>query len=70
MAERFGIKKLKAGKPYVPSETREMRDQIKSFKRRDELCDLQYDRCYKVLAQDLSQGFNKSELIDFLRYFQ
>ena len=70
MAERFGIKKLKAGKTYVPSDTREMRDQIKSFKKRDELFDQQVDRCYKVLAQDLSQGFNKGELIDFLKYFQ
>ena len=70
ISERYGIRKIKARKPYVPSETREMRDQIKSFKKRDELCDQQYDRCYKVLAQDLSQGFNKAELIDFLRYFQ
>ena len=70
VAERHGIRRLKAGKPYVPSDTREMRDQIRSFTRRNELCDLQFDRCYKVLAQDLSQGFNKAELIDFLRYFQ
>ena len=53
-ADRAGIKKVKAGKKYVPSDTREMRDQIKSFTAREDLCDQTYDRVYKVLAADLS----------------
>ena len=69
IAERKGIKRLKAGKKYVPSDTREKRDEIKSFVARSDLKDEQYDRCYKVLAADLSQGFNKAELFDFLKYF-
>ena len=50
IAEKHGIRRLKAGKKYVPSDTRESRDQIRSFNRRDELCEQQFDRCYKVLA--------------------
>ena len=69
-AERAGIKKLKAGPKYVPSETREMRDQLKSFTARQDLKDQTYDKLYKVLATDLTGGFPKNELIDFLQYMQ
>ena len=67
-AERAGIKKLKAGLKYVPSETREMRDQLKSFTARKDLKDQTYDKLYKVLATDLTGGFPKNELLDFLQY--
>ena len=69
-AERRGIRKLKAGPKYVPSETREMRDQIKSFTARKDLTEQTYDKLYKVLATELNAGFPKSELIDFLKYLQ
>ena len=69
-AEKAGIKKIKAGPAYVPSETREMRDELKSFMARKDLQEKTSDKLYKVLATDLTGGYPKNELIDFLAYFQ
>ena len=47
-----------------------MRDELKSFTARKDLKDQTYDKLYKVLATDLTGGFPKNELIDFLGYMQ
>jgi formate dehydrogenase assembly factor FdhD len=63
------IKQMKAGPEYKPSKERLLRDQMKCFLARQDLVDQSYDKLFKVLAPE-SQGFTKTDLVEFMGYLQ
>jgi hypothetical protein len=66
-----GIKQIKAGPPYKPSNERQNRDTIKCFMNRPDLVEQQIEKLYKVLTPaDPSQGYPKSDVIEFMAYLQ
>ena len=65
-----GIKKIKMCDPYVSSEPRELRDQIRAFQVNKEFVESATDKLWKVLAPDLAVGFTKTDLLEFIPYIQ
>ncbi len=64
-----GIKQIKAGPAYKPSNERLQRDTLKCFMNRPDLVEQQIDKLFKVLTPaDPSQGYPKSDVVEFMVY--